>query len=216
MTNTEKATAALETAKKNLDKAIAKVARNEKKLAAAVTSGDEYEIRWAEMDVRRANDDLKRAQANYDKKLAALEAAKAKDAELNDMPEAVKQMIEHVKQMSFEDMMNIKAEMREMYENDREKFKKQTKWAQELTWKWEDEIKRIADMDGEAYVFDLVQRTKAVVGEITDWSYLRFSACALEGVIQGTKGKAAVFTIVAGGYNIQRRHYRVLVKRRAA
>lgn len=218
MTYTEKATTALEIAKNRLEKATAKVARNEKKLAAAKAENNALNIEWAEYDLRRAKHDLESAQANYDKKLVALNIAKAKDAATASLPESVKQMIAHVKKMRYEDLVQYKQELKEKTENGMnwKEVKKLSAWEQEIMYASDSSLKRYADMAGEAFVLDLVQRTKKVVGEITDWGYLRFSDCALEGIVHGTKGTAAVFTIQAGGYNIQRRHYRVLVKRRAA
>ena len=60
---------------------------------------------------------------------------------------------------------------------------------------------------------DLYYRCTAAVGVITDASGLYVgSNGSLNGYIVGEDGKASVETIVAGGYNIQCRHYRVLVK----
>ena len=62
---------------------------------------------------------------------------------------------------------------------------------------------------------DLCNRISAVVGEITDVRGLSigYKSGELNGVVIGTKGKAKVETIGAGGYNIQCFHYRVLVKK---
>ncbi len=60
---------------------------------------------------------------------------------------------------------------------------------------------------------DLYYRCTAAVGVITDASGLYVGDNgSLNGYIEGENGKATVETIVAGGYNIQCRHYRVLVK----
>ena len=62
------------------------------------------------------------------------------------------------------------------------------------------------------YMKDLVHRIKNRVGEITDMKNIHFVGKALNGYVEGTLGKAYIDTILAGGYNIQRLHYRVLVK----
>ena len=60
---------------------------------------------------------------------------------------------------------------------------------------------------------DLYGRCSAVVGVITDATGLRSSGNgSINGVVVGEDGKAFVETILAGGYNIQCLHYRVLVK----
>ena len=70
------------------------------------------------------------------------------------------------------------------------------------------------DLDEEAnrkYDF-IIARTEEIVTEITDASYLSISGGQLNGFIIGTTGRASVNTIGAGGYNIQRFHFRTLVK----
>lgn len=74
----------------------------------------------------------------------------------------------------------------------------------------------IQDLDEEAnrkYDF-IIERTNAIVGQITDASNLRIGAKDdLNGFIIGTKGTAKVQTIGAGGYNIQCYHFRTLINR---
>ena len=61
---------------------------------------------------------------------------------------------------------------------------------------------------------DLIERTNAIVGRITDVSDLSIGDKGdLNGVVIGTKGKASVQTVGAGGYNIQIFHFRTLVNR---
>lgn len=58
----------------------------------------------------------------------------------------------------------------------------------------------------------IIERTNAIVGEITDASNLRIGAKSdLNGYIIGTRGTAKVQTIGAGGYNIQCFHFRTLI-----
>lgn len=51
------------------------------------------------------------------------------------------------------------------------------------------------------------------VGEIKVVSLMIGLDGSLNGYVEGTTGKVTVTTIGAGGYNIQRYHYRILVKR---
>lgn len=72
------------------------------------------------------------------------------------------------------------------------------------------------DLDNEAnekYDF-IIERTNNIVGQITDASDLSIGNKGdLNGIIVGTRGKARVQTIGAGGYNIQVFHYRTLINR---
>lgn len=84
-------------------------------------------------------------------------------------------------------------------------------------WHFEEAVARLdKDLKEEAnrkYDF-VIERTNAIVGQITDASNLRIGAKGdLNGFILGTKGKAKVQTIGAGGYNIQCFHFRTLINR---
>lgn len=60
----------------------------------------------------------------------------------------------------------------------------------------------------------IIERTNAIVGQITDASNLKVGAKSdLNGFIIGTKGVAKVQTIGAGGYNIQCYHFRTLINK---
>ena len=62
-------------------------------------------------------------------------------------------------------------------------------------------------------VLNLVDRVEDRVGKVTDWSNLHLGMNGmLNGRIIGNLGSVYVETIGAGGYNIQRFHYRVLLK----
>ena len=57
----------------------------------------------------------------------------------------------------------------------------------------------------------IIDRTNAIVGQITDATNLTITNGELNGVIVGTRGVAKVTTIGAGGCNIQKFHFRTLV-----
>lgn len=63
-------------------------------------------------------------------------------------------------------------------------------------------------------VLSLVDRVEDRVGKVSNWSNLHFGSNGmLNGRVTGNLGSTYVETIPAGGYNIQRFHYRVLLKK---
>ena len=76
----------------------------------------------------------------------------------------------------------------------------------------EEELQKALDREVKAKYDDLVVRMKNAVREIQDCSNLRIGGNgSINGIISGTNGKARMETIMAGGWNIQCLHYRVLV-----
>lgn len=66
--------------------------------------------------------------------------------------------------------------------------------------------------DANAKYDDIIERTNAIVGEITDAGMLSVGDKGeLNGIIVGTRGRAKVHTIGAGGWNIQCFHFRTLI-----
>lgn len=71
--------------------------------------------------------------------------------------------------------------------------------------------KDVNDEANRKYDF-IIERVNNICGTMTDASDLRIGYNGeLNGIIIGTKGKASVKTIGAGGYNIQQFHFRTLV-----
>ena len=87
-----------------------------------------------------------------------------------------------------------------------------TGWTGELYERREEGFLKYIDKYMEDRYFELVDKVTAITGDITDISELYIgSDGSLNGKIFGETGAAKVETIVAGGYNIQCLHYRVLV-----
>lgn len=68
-----------------------------------------------------------------------------------------------------------------------------------------------AKKDSDFYVLDLVHRVTKKVGAIQDYRNLTVNGPAINGVVIGERGSTRLETIIAGGYNIQREHYRVIL-----
>lgn len=76
----------------------------------------------------------------------------------------------------------------------------------------EEKLNKILDKDVEYKYNDFVNRIKEKAGEIQDVSRLKIANNGIiNGVVVGDKHTVKVETILAGGYNIQILHYRVLV-----
>lgn len=93
-----------------------------------------------------------------------------------------------------------------------EEFRKLYSYSQELEYdKTDEEFRKANARDAELFIIDLYNRVKAVTGEVTDWRGIHYGGKALNGLVLGKQGTAKVETVLAGGYNIQRLHMRVLV-----
>lgn len=76
-----------------------------------------------------------------------------------------------------------------------------------------EELKKMNLENAQQSVLNLVERVENRVGKVTDWSDIHFGINGmLNGRVTGNLGSVYVETIGAGGYNIQRFHYRVLLK----
>ena len=76
----------------------------------------------------------------------------------------------------------------------------------------EAKIAKDLDNDADAMYDDIIERTNREVGTIVDASGLSIGEKGdLNGFIVGERGTAKVTTIGAGGWNIQRFHFRTLI-----
>ena len=111
------------------------------------------------------------------------------------------------------DDIPYEGETREIHRKAYAEFRKRYKFSVEQAYsKTDEEFYKKNEDTATAYMKDLVHRIKNKVGEITNMKNIHFSGKALNGFVEGTLGTAYIETILAGGYNIQRLHYRVLVK----
>lgn len=73
------------------------------------------------------------------------------------------------------------------------------------------EIQEWSKKDARGYILNLLDRVFKYTGRILDWQNVRITGPSLNGTIIGEDGAVYVETILAGGYNIQCLHNRVLV-----
>lgn len=75
----------------------------------------------------------------------------------------------------------------------------------------DEDLKKRATKDSDFYVLDLIRRVTKKVGTIQDYRNLVVNGPAINGTIIGDRGSTRLETIVAGGYNVQKEHYRVIL-----
>lgn len=112
-----------------------------------------------------------------------------------------------------------KARLRKAYEElEYKEFIKKYKYAGYAHMHTSDEdFRKANERTADALILNLWNRVKEKVGTPTAYDLLlengnSYEGMALNGVVTGTDGIARVESILAGGYNIQRLHIRVLVK----
>lgn len=187
----------------------------------------EDNLRNAEESAKKEPEELKKYEGWVKKYNDALKFAK----DVDEMPEIFKEVVDLLATewtewdvRDRERMKKMKAELPEykygMTKEERDEyykayndFRKAFPVSRENDLKQSDEYLYKKNEDtATVYVKDLIHRIKDRVGEITNLQNVHFSGKALNGYVEGTLGKVYLETILAGGYNIQRLHYRVLVK----
>lgn len=139
-------------------------------------------------EIKKTEETLKKYQAQMVKE-------NAKHKSLENIPEILKKLIDEIIEKNDKMMMEDPKETR----TNEEIHKDNVEFANYI-------------------VINLIARTESVVGEITSWDNLHVTAGThflpvFNGKVHGTNGSAMIETIEAGGYNIQRWHLRVLIKK---
>lgn len=185
-----------------------------------------HDIYWTYCDISSLRDDIIRGGKEIEatkKTLEKYEAQLAGEIEkesifLTEVPEVFKDLIDElVETWDLWDIMrreNLRKEYGRLSYNE---FMKNHSYADyEFRYITDEKIHSDNERDAKALVLDLYYRVKDITGEVTDWSDIRATQgtngfTVLNGVVIGKEGRARVESILAGGYNIQRLHVRVLV-----
>lgn len=132
---------------------------------------------------------------------------------IENLPESLKSMSEYLNQIWSEYEINRKNSLKKEIEtlSYKEFVKKFSCEAYNHVHKSEEQIRKEVALDVKFSILDLLNRVSEVAGEVEDWECIRWNGKALNGILKGSKNNVRVETIEAGGYNIQRLHYRVLV-----
>ncbi len=187
----------------------------------------ENEAYWLLCDIDNLMEDIARGQkeitllnVNLEKYQEQMKEAENQESILaNEVPDSIKQMQEElVKQWNMWDIErrnNLQAYYKEFGYS--VFIKNYIRADYEFRCKTDEQIHKQNTEDAKVLVLDLFHRVKSLTGEIKDWSGVHaqhgtHGMIVLNGLVVGKKGTARVESIVAGGYNIQRLHIRVLVK----
>jgi len=162
-----------------------------------------------------------KAKETADKWAVKLKAEKAKEKEREQFPQALKEYEQYLVKMWDEWDMERLNRLKEEYEKLRyREFMNKYSLADYnlVVYSTKESIHKDNVKNANASVFNLWQRVKDTVGDVVDYNLHTangnsMEGMAINGIVKGTKGTAEVTTIGAGGYNIQRYHFRVLVNR---
>lgn len=177
------------------------------------------EIGYLKEDITRGGKEIeatKKTIEKYEDQLAG--EIKKESIFLTEIPEIFKTLqAELVETWDLWDIMrreNLKKEYGKLTYN--EFMKTHTYADYEFRYVTDEKIHADNERDAKALILDLYYRVKDVTGEVTDWSDIHATQgtggfTVLNGVVEGKEGRARVESILAGGYNIQRLHVRVLV-----
>lgn len=222
----------IETLQTRIDNSNKKIEKLEKKLERIniALNGGANPYYYSERDLRSTTKELETAKQNLLKlnQQLAIEVNKEKAPKVK----ALVEFLEGWKQNANDFYRRQAVELYKLYEEyenshngyDREQYRKfrlaENEFPQivrlyrKYTAPYVDEVKleECLNKEVKCKYYELVYRIKDVVGEIVDCSALEIANNgSINGIVIGTNGKARLETIMAGGYNIQCLHYRVLV-----
>lgn len=203
-----------------------KQAQMVKKQASLEKITDEWDKYWAECEIGHLEEDIERLQKEIIENTKKVEEYKSQLAGAMERERLLQEIPENMKQMQVdlvERWDRWDKERREFLGEEyrrlgyREFFKKYNGTDYELRRSTDDEIHKNNMRDAKALILDLIYRVRDITGEITSWAGIRATQgtqgfTVLNGYVEGKQGRAKVESILAGGYNIQRLHVRVLVK----
>lgn len=179
------------------------------------------EVYWLLSDIKRLHGDIKRGseeienmEQTLEKYLMQFEGENEKSDIIKNVPEVLKKLLDELvdswNTWDIEKRNNIQQDYKLL--GWRECSKKYSRSDFDFKDKTDEQINKDNIQYARDLIVDLYQRIKNKTGEITDWSNIHDSKGHLNGFVIGDKGTAEVESIIAGGYNIQRLHIRVLVK----
>lgn len=236
----ERIAKAEETIAKKENTIVKKAALIEKKKAKLVNLGvndpdtanaydhrDNNDIFWTLIDISRLREDIVRGGKEIEEKKVTLENYRAQLAgEVERESVLLKEIPESLNKMRDELVESWDAWDKERRERLRKQYNEQgysefmrlhNRADYEFRYITDSQIHDSNVQDAKLLILNLYYRVKDITGEITSWDGIEatigtWGGTVLNGYVEGKEGRARVESILAGGYNIQRLHVRVLVK----
>ena len=218
---------AKETINKKENTIIKKTKMIEKKQKQIEKAKEDNEKYWLEADIRSLEDDIKRGKKEIEAKKETLTKyelqlkgeLEKESLYVKEMPSQFKQLQEALVERWNEWNKNRKATLIEKYkELGYKEFIKEYSYNDYDFMRIDDKkLEATNEKEAKALIIDLYNRVKEITGEVESWEDVHATQGAqgmvvLNGTVKGKEGVAQVESILAGGYNIQRLHIRVLVK----
>lgn len=218
---------AKETINKKENTIIKKTKMIEKKQKQIEKAKEDNEKYWLEADIRSLEDDIKRGKKEIEAKKETLTKyelqlkgeLEKESLYVKEMPSQFKQLQEALVERWNEWNKNRKATLIEKYkELGYKSFIKEYSYNDYDFMKIDDKkLEATNEKEAKALIIDIYNRVKVITGEVESWEDVHATQGAqgmvvLNGTVKGKEGVAQVESILAGGYNIQRLHIRVLVK----
>ena len=182
----------------------------------------EWDFKYAIYQIAEAHEELEQAallDAEDKAKAEAKEAkAQARVEAFEEMPKVLRDFEDQLRERFTESRL---ARWQALIERPWPKYNDYSDEANEISEAKSTDaakIKKNAARDAQDLVLNLFNRVKAKCGKITDVNGLYLNEAnwkegtAINGTVKGTDGIARVSSIVAGGYNIQCLHVRVIVR----
>ena len=187
-------------------------------------------VYWTVCDIENLVDDINRGAREIEetkKTLAKYEAELAGEIEkesifLKEIPESMRdlqtELVNEWDGWDIERREFLKKQYKEL--GSREFCRKYGRSEIDAMHATDEDIHKENERAAKGFILNLYYRVKDITGEVTEWAGITLERGAhgfptLTGYVIGKEGRAEVFTILAGGYNVQRLHIRVLVKERA-
>ncbi len=171
-----------------------------------------------ESDIKRGEREIEETNVTIEKYRKQLAGELAKDDLLSSIPDNLKGMQDVlVERWDAYDKKRREALRTERNTLSYKEFMQKHSYADyEFTHKTDEEIHKENIREAKALILNLIYRVRDITGDITDWEHLSIAynsvGPALTGYIEGKEGRCVVESILAGGYNIQRLHVRILTK----